>query len=248
MKNELKQTLIFLCTCLLATSIQGIFTNKLDYFSRFVQYSFFISGDWILFLVHFHKYRESTSENSSTFSNDHNYSLLFFICVSNIGTYLIYFSIGGFLQWYFYVCKRDISHEWKCQPDKIPSSELVRHSIITGSHALFGVNFITGVLAWYTINDGRFIQIYYRPNEFGWIWFILQIPIVFIYQVSWMNLLNVTKCLNTLLKWIFIRIFWFTGCIVLFIHHSYTNTFTKCITNIHIQRRLQQRLFIQSNW
>lgn len=94
------------------------------------------------------------------------------------------FLLHGLFQWYFYIRQRDKCKEWKCQPDKFLTPELEREEIIIGSCSLFVVSFITGVIAWYAANDGRYLKIYYQPDEYGWIWFFLQIPIVFVYQVS----------------------------------------------------------------
>lgn len=64
------------------------------------------AGDWILILVHFMKYmrlQNNDIENSTDtkpsiiFPGNENGSLLFFIFVSALGSYVIYFSIGGFL-------------------------------------------------------------------------------------------------------------------------------------------------------
>lgn len=62
-------------------------------------------GDWILIIVHFFKYFErlnvssqnDTSIEPSGWPGDENGSLLFFITVSTIGSYVLYFGIGGFL-------------------------------------------------------------------------------------------------------------------------------------------------------
>lgn len=79
--------------------------------------------------------------------------------------------------------QRDQSHEWKCQPEKFLSPELARHEVIFGSLALSVVSTMTGIITWYTANGGKYLTVYYRADEYGWIWFILQVPIVFIYQV-----------------------------------------------------------------
>lgn len=92
--------------------------------------------------------------------------------------------MNNILKWYFYVRQRDKSHEWKCQPGKFLSPELELHEIIFGSISLMVVSVITGFISWYAANDGRYLKVYYRADEFGWIWFFLQIPLVFMYQVS----------------------------------------------------------------
>lgn len=62
-------------------------------------------GDWIIIIVHFFKHIEQqninlhndTSIATSGWPDDKNGSLLFFIIVSAIGSYALYFGIGGFL-------------------------------------------------------------------------------------------------------------------------------------------------------
>ncbi|XP_055299710.1 lathosterol oxidase-like [Sitodiplosis mosellana] len=147
-----------------------------------------IQGDWITIIVHYFKHIEqSNSQNEKLITahawpDDKNGSLLFFIIVSAISSYGLYFVIGGFLHWYFYVRQRDKSHEWKCQPEIFMSPELERHEMLFGSLSLGVVSFLTGCISWYAANDGKYLKIYYRADEYGWLWFFLQIPIVFMYQ------------------------------------------------------------------
>lgn len=89
-----------------------------------------------------------------------------------------------FLKWYYYVRQRDKCHEWKCQPEKFMSPELERHEIILGSMSLMVVSSMSGLISWYAANDGRYLKLYYRLDEYGYIWLFLQAPIVFMYQVS----------------------------------------------------------------
>lgn len=39
-------------------------------------------------------------------------------------------------------------------------------------------------MSWYAANGGTLLKVYYRCNEYGWLWFFLQVPIVFMYQVG----------------------------------------------------------------
>lgn len=87
------------------------------------------------------------------------------------------------MQWYFYVRQRDKSHEWKCQPDKFLPAEMELKEILIGTMSLFIVSFFTGVIAWYAANDGKGLTVYFLPDDYGWLWFFLQIPIIFVYQV-----------------------------------------------------------------
>lgn len=151
-----------------------------------------------------------------------------FIMGSLVGSYVLYFMIGGFLhvnttiilivvvnafgwsasnwmqsqflfvryKWYFYVRQRDKSHEWKCQPTKFLPPDVERHEIMLGSLSLFCVSILTGFIAWYAANDGKYLTIYYKFDEYGWIWLFLQIPVTFMIQVSqyWKNEPSLNIC------------------------------------------------------
>ena len=87
------------------------------------------------------------------------------------------------MQWYYYVNRRHLAHEWKCQPDKWLSPALERHEIILGSFCLALGSVMSAIIACYVSNGGP-TQIYYDISDYGWLWYILSWPITFIYQVS----------------------------------------------------------------
>lgn len=87
-------------------------------------------------------------------------------------------------QWNFYVRQRDRPHEWKCQPEKFLSPEVERHEIIFGTCSMLLVSTLGATLAWYSVNDGYYATIYYTIDGYGWTWFIIQFPIIFIWQVN----------------------------------------------------------------
>ncbi|KAJ0178589.1 hypothetical protein K1T71_005364 [Dendrolimus kikuchii] len=99
---------------------------------------------------------------------------------AHLTSFSIYFLSGGFLHWYFYVKRRDRAKEWKIQPNKWLTPELERHEILIGTMSLLIVNTFSAFLATYIIN-GNPSTIYYQFEEYGWIWFFLQFPIIFIY-------------------------------------------------------------------
>ncbi|XP_055599752.1 uncharacterized protein LOC129748961 [Uranotaenia lowii] len=148
-----------------------------------------IKGDWILIIVHAWKHL-NLSENAGTdeqlLKNTpliHRFDgLTFYLTAAILGSYFIYFAIGGFIHWYFYVNRRDKAHEWKCQPEKFLSPELELHEIVVGSSSLLMVSILTGLISCYAMNDGRGLTIYYRFDEFGWAWFFAQFFVVFVYQ------------------------------------------------------------------
>ncbi|XP_049784789.1 lathosterol oxidase-like [Schistocerca cancellata] len=101
--------------------------------------------------------------------------------VASFVSYFMYFSIGGFLHWYFYVRQRDRPEEWKCQPTKFLPPELERHEILVGSFSLLITSSFTATLACY-ISNGGWSRVYYEFDEYGWTWWFLQWAVIFIYQ------------------------------------------------------------------
>lgn len=91
-------------------------------------------------------------------------------------------------QWYFYVRRRHQAQEWKIQPNKWMSPELERHEILFGSCSLFVTSSFSAFLACYIYN-GNPSAVYYQFDEFGWLWFILQFPAIFIYAVRCLQFL-----------------------------------------------------------
>ena len=108
--------------------------------------------------------------------------LPYYLLGASTVSYAMFLGIGGFLHWYYYVRQRDRAHEWKCQPNKWLSPELERHEILFGSFCLLIGSVISGTLACYIANGG-WSRIYYDYSEFGYIWAVLQWPVVFICQV-----------------------------------------------------------------
>ncbi|XP_059617724.1 uncharacterized protein LOC132262467 [Phlebotomus argentipes] len=147
-----------------------------------------LKGEWIVIMVHFLRqmgktvYTGNFEALSDIEKNLHLQNLFSFWIYSAIGSYSMYFVIGGFIHWYFYVRRRHKAHEWKIQPEKFLPPELELHEIFWGSLSLFICSIITGTLACYASNDGPLLTIYYRWDEQGWWWLFLQIPAYFIYQ------------------------------------------------------------------
>ncbi|KAK9718005.1 Fatty acid hydroxylase [Popillia japonica] len=147
-----------------------------------------ISGDWLLILVHSLKqYRGNLVEDVDINNVDglieslrlKNFS--YFWLGATAVSYIIYYGIGGFLHWYFYVRQRDRPHEWKCQPTKFMSPELERHEIIFGSLTLFLNSTATAMVACY-ISNGGYSTIYYNISDYPTWWFFLQFVVIFVYQ------------------------------------------------------------------
>ncbi|PNF32539.1 hypothetical protein B7P43_G02459 [Cryptotermes secundus] len=150
-----------------------------------------IRGEWLLIFVHLAKYlgyNKGEANGNATFSlkelsleSLYLKDLQYYWISATIVSYGAYFIIGGFLHWYYYVRQRDKSEEWKCQPHTWMSPELERHEILLGSLSLFVVSSISSVLSCY-ISNGGWSRIYYQFDEYTWIWWFLQWPVIFIFQ------------------------------------------------------------------
>ncbi|XP_054268752.1 uncharacterized protein LOC128990419 isoform X2 [Macrosteles quadrilineatus] len=123
---------------------------------------------------------EFTFENISLESL-HLHGLFTMWIVCNLIGFLVYFSIGGFLHWHYYLKQKDKPNLWKCQPTKWLSAELERHEILFGSLSLLCVDTVTSVFATY-IKNGGWSMVYYQFDEYTWMWYFLQWPVIFIYQ------------------------------------------------------------------
>ena len=87
------------------------------------------------------------------------------------------------LQIAYYVNRRDKPEEWKCQPYQWLPKELEIHEIVVGAFSLALGSFISASVACWVMNDG-YSKIYFDPAEHGYLWLILQLPIIFIWQVK----------------------------------------------------------------
>ncbi|KAB7495119.1 Delta(7)-sterol 5(6)-desaturase erg32 [Armadillidium nasatum] len=159
-----------------------------------------IRGEWLHILVHFLRAFYKRKDISESFEERSNTSdsfestlfgvdlekyylkdLPFFWIVATTVSYVCYFGLGGFLHWYYYVRRRDRAHEWKCQPDKWLSPDLERHEILLGSFSLILGSTMSAIISSYVINGGP-TTIYYDITEYGWLWYFLSWPVVFIWQ------------------------------------------------------------------
>ncbi|XP_073943253.1 uncharacterized protein [Choristoneura fumiferana] len=150
-----------------------------------------LRGEWIIILVTALKQitgqtnsdRNVTAEEIFSLFTEQNLKMenfSFIFIVAHIVSYGTYFLAGGFLHWYFYMNRRDSAKEWKIQPDKWLTPELERHEIMLGTLSLFFTGSFSAMLATYIYN-GNPSWVYYQFDEYGWLWFFLQFPALFIY-------------------------------------------------------------------
>lgn len=141
-----------------------------------------MKSEWLIILVHFikqfgeEKDRVVTSEFSSKrFNNLHLY-LLHSLTVSHG----IYFGLCGFLQWYFYIRQKDNPEKWKCQPKKFLTWKDERVEIILGTFNMTLGAIISGFISCHIMNGG-YTTIYYSISDYGILYFLLSIPVFFLY-------------------------------------------------------------------
>jgi lathosterol oxidase len=107
--------------------------------------------------------------------------LTYFLIIAQSFSFLIYFSLCGTLQLHYYVNQRDRSGEWKCQPGKFLSPSQEANEILIGSFNTFTANCGSAILACYLYNGGE-TMLYFNVSDYGWIYFVLSIPLLFLYE------------------------------------------------------------------
>ncbi|XP_041485003.1 delta(7)-sterol-C5(6)-desaturase-like [Lytechinus variegatus] len=160
-----------------------------------------IRGDWLLFYIQIQKlwYGESLipgatlpgldrgRENGSTVETEnlleryHMQGVGFYILQSLLGGFVILYGVGGWLKWYFYIQRRDRAAEWKCQPDRFLTPEDDRLEFRLGSMNMAIGSVLSGILVTY-INNGGETKLYYNISDYGWMYFLLSIPVNYVYN------------------------------------------------------------------
>lgn len=155
-----------------------------------------IRGEWLHILVHFLRaFKKDDGSPATPDTPDNATSSMFGINLAQyrlqgVGyywlaattvSYTFYLGIGGFLHWYYYVRQRDRAEEWKCQPKKFLPPDLERHEILLGSFSLLLGSTISAFIACYIMNGGQ-TTIYYDVHEYGWMWYFISWPFIFVWQ------------------------------------------------------------------
>ncbi|KAK3699604.1 hypothetical protein QZH41_014306 [Actinostola sp. cb2023] len=104
-----------------------------------------------------------------------------YVMTNIISSTAIYFTLGGFLQWYYYTRQRNKPEKWKCQPKRFLSREDEIHEVTLGA-----INMILGAAAFGVIScyiaNGGYTTVYYEPSEKGWIYLILSAIFLFLLE------------------------------------------------------------------
>lgn len=105
---------------------------------------------------------------------------LAYLAYGMISSFLIYHVVCGYLQWQYYYKQQHQPHKWKCQPEKFLSSENERHEILVGSLNILYSGSLSGTVSCWIAND-NYTTAYFRLDEYGYLYLILSIPVVFLY-------------------------------------------------------------------
>jgi len=163
-------------------------------------------GDWLLFLAHYWRAQEvaplpppqpvATSPDNQTTSEMADWAderfrgfwSLYFPAATTV-SYIFFFGIGGFLHYYYYVRQREDPHSWKCQPNKWLSSTEELHEVVVGWFSLtLGSALSAGLATW--VSNGGYTSLYYQPGQYGLVWALLELPLVFVatdYITYWLH-------------------------------------------------------------
>ncbi|XP_045534949.1 delta(7)-sterol 5(6)-desaturase erg32 isoform X1 [Papilio machaon] len=181
-----------------AESLENFFKRLPEFISTFIAtfavftFGATLRGEWVVILVtalkqitgHTQSERNMTTEEifdmfTSQNLKMENFGIIFIF--AHVVSFSVYFLLGGFLHWYFYMQRKHLAHEWKIQPTKWLSPELERHEIMVGTFSLLVTGSFSAFLACYIYNENP-STVYYQFDEYGWLWFFLQFPVIFIYM------------------------------------------------------------------
>lgn len=90
--------------------------------------------------------------------------LWFYIAVSVAGGLGMYWGIGGFFEYFWYVRRRNEPETWKCQPKRFALPKMRKHEFILGSANLTVASIASGVLVYYLVTGGQ-SSIYFNLSE-----------------------------------------------------------------------------------
>ena len=82
----------------------------------------------------------------------------------------------------YYVLRKDTPEDWKCQPYHWLPKELEIHEIVVGAFSLAIGSLISSAMACWIMNGG-WTKLYFDHTEHGYLWLLIQTPLVFIWQV-----------------------------------------------------------------
>lgn len=106
--------------------------------------------------------------------------LLFYQLIAVGSSVIMYHFMCGLLQIYFYTWRRNDPEKWKCQPHRFLTRSNEIHEIVVGTINMCLASMVSGFLACWVVN-GNYSTVYFRIDEYGYVYFVLSIVLVFLY-------------------------------------------------------------------
>ena len=106
--------------------------------------------------------------------------LLFYQAIAIGSSVIMYHIMCGLLQLYFYTWRRDEPEKWKCQPHRFLTRSNELHEMVVGTINMMLASAMSGFLACWVVN-GNYSTVYFRVDEYGYVYFFLSIVLVFLY-------------------------------------------------------------------
>jgi len=107
--------------------------------------------------------------------------LLMFVVLAVLSSQVMYHVVCGFLQLYYYTLQRDNPEKWKCQPHRFLTRENEIHEIVVGTINMTITSTLSGFISCWIAN-GHYSSVYFRVDEFGYLYFALTIPLFFLWS------------------------------------------------------------------
>ncbi|XP_050549078.1 uncharacterized protein LOC126910496 [Daktulosphaira vitifoliae] len=145
--------------------------------------STFHNGQWLSIIAHVKNYYKKLYYDNperlkcASFVQEFRSQLIWSFAIG----YGIYFSCCGYLEWSYSVRRQSQTVEWKCQPNKWLTWQLYLDQIKWGVVGLACTNIVSALFAT-NFTCGGYSTLYLEFNSYSWIWWILQWPIIFLYQ------------------------------------------------------------------
>lgn len=155
-----------------------------------------MKGDWLLFLALGKRGLEDRGEENrgqedklKDWFQGRFEGYLTILVPSVLVGYVLFFGIGGFLHFYYYVGKKDSPQDWKCQPNNWLSRKDELHEMVVGLFSLTLGSVLSAALATWVTNGG-YTSLYFDWGRHGLLWSLLEFPLVFIptdYITYWLH-------------------------------------------------------------
>lgn len=94
----------------------------------------------------------TTHPPQSLLESHHLQNVHWFVLMAVSTSFIIYYGMAYGWHYYYYVNRRHLAKEWKCQPDKFLTPENERHEILLGSLNMLIGSTASGVIACYIMN------------------------------------------------------------------------------------------------